>query len=43
MIVRAMNAYGLDSYIRISVGRPEENRRFIAALKEVMAELDEER
>jgi histidinol-phosphate aminotransferase len=43
VIVRAMNAYGLDRYIRISVGRPEENRRFIAALKEVMAELDEDR
>ena len=40
VIVRAMNAYGLDNYIRISVGRPGENRRFIAALREVMAELE---
>ncbi len=41
VIVRAMNAYGLDNYIRISVGRPEENRRFLDALKEVMDELKE--
>jgi len=34
-----MNAYGLDNYIRISVGRPEENQRFLAALKEVLEEL----
>jgi histidinol-phosphate/aromatic aminotransferase/cobyric acid decarboxylase-like protein len=34
-----MNAYGLDNYIRISVGRPEENQRFLAALREVMAEM----
>lgn len=40
VIVRAMNAYGLDDYIRISVGRPEENQRFLAALREVMAELE---
>ena len=39
VIVRAMNAYGLDQYIRISVGRAEENERFLATLKEVMAEL----
>lgn len=39
VIVRAMNAYGLDNYIRISVGRPEENQRFITALKEVLEEL----
>jgi histidinol-phosphate aminotransferase len=40
VIVRAMNAYGLDDYIRISVGRPEENQRFLTALREVMAELE---
>jgi histidinol-phosphate aminotransferase len=39
VIVRAMNSYGLNSYIRISVGRPEENRRFVDNLKEVLAEL----
>jgi histidinol-phosphate aminotransferase len=40
VIVRAMNAYGLDNYIRISVGRPEENQRFLTALREVMTELE---
>jgi histidinol-phosphate aminotransferase len=40
VIVRAMNSYGLDNYIRISVGRPEENQRFVETLKEVMAELE---
>lgn len=40
VIVRAMNSYGLDNYIRISVGRPEENQRFVDTLKEVMAELE---
>ncbi len=39
VIVRAMNSYGLDSYIRISVGCPEENQRFIDTFKEVLAEL----
>ena len=39
VIVRAMNSYGLDNYIRISVGRPEENQRFIVALKAVLSEL----
>jgi histidinol-phosphate aminotransferase len=41
VIIRAMNAYGLDDHIRISVGRPEENQRFIVALKEVLEELKE--
>ncbi|MCG6915946.1 MAG: histidinol-phosphate transaminase [Deltaproteobacteria bacterium] len=40
VIVRAMNSYGLDNYIRISVGRPEENQRFVDTLAEVMAELE---
>jgi histidinol-phosphate aminotransferase len=39
VIVRAMNAYGLNKYIRVSVGRPEENKRFIEEFKEVMEEL----
>ena len=38
VIVRAMSAYGYPEYIRINVGRPEENRRFIAALDHVIAE-----
>jgi histidinol-phosphate aminotransferase len=40
VIVRAMNSYGLDNCIRISVGRPEENERFVKSLKEVLAELE---
>ena len=37
VIVRAMNAYGYPSYIRINVGLPEENQRFIATLDRVIA------
>jgi histidinol-phosphate aminotransferase len=40
VIVRAMNAYGLDKYIRISVGRQEENQKFVESLKEVLTELE---
>jgi histidinol-phosphate aminotransferase len=36
VIVRAMNAYGYPTHIRVTVGLPEENRRFIEALKEVL-------
>ncbi len=37
VIVRAMDAYGLPDYIRINVGLPEENERFIKTLKKVLA------
>jgi len=43
VIVRAMHSYGLPNYIRISVGRPEENQRFIKALREVMEELQSDK
>ena len=36
VIVRPMNGYGLPRHVRISVGLPEENRRLIAALHEVL-------
>ncbi|MEJ2724180.1 MAG: histidinol-phosphate transaminase [Deltaproteobacteria bacterium] len=36
VIVRAMDAYGLDDYIRINVGLPEENERFVAALRDTL-------
>jgi histidinol-phosphate aminotransferase len=36
VIVRAMNGYGYPRHVRISVGLPEENRRLIAMLAEVM-------
>ena len=36
VIVRAMNGYGYPHHVRISVGLPEENRRLIAALGEMI-------
>jgi histidinol-phosphate aminotransferase len=36
VIVRPMHGYGYPRHVRISVGLPEENRRLIAALSEVM-------
>ncbi len=36
VIVRAMDSYGLPEYIRINVGLPEENERFITTLKKVL-------
>lgn len=37
VIVRAMSSYGFPNYIRINAGLPEENRRFLAALDNVLA------
>jgi len=39
VIVRAMDSYGLPDYIRVCVGLPEENRRFIQALRLVVTGL----
>jgi len=39
VIVRAMTAYGYPNYLRVNVGLPEENRRFVKALGEVLQEL----
>ena len=36
IIVRAMNGYKLPAWIRVSVGTPSENERFIAALGRVL-------
>lgn len=36
VIVRAMDSYGLAKYIRVTVGLPEENERFITSLQEVL-------
>ena len=38
VIVRAMTAYGYPEFIRVTVGLPEENTRFLAALEETLAE-----
>ncbi|MCL4557734.1 MAG: histidinol-phosphate transaminase [Deltaproteobacteria bacterium] len=36
VIVRDMTSYGLESYIRINVGTPYENRKFVRELKGIM-------
>lgn len=36
VIVRSMVSYGFPQYIRVNVGLPEENERFIAALKNIL-------
>jgi histidinol-phosphate aminotransferase len=36
VIVRSMESYGLPGFIRINVGLPEENERFLNALKKVL-------
>ena len=40
VIVRSMVSFGFPDYIRINVGLPEENRRFISALRDVLGEQD---
>jgi len=41
VIIRPMNSYGMDRYIRINAGLPEENERFIKALADTLQELPE--
>ncbi len=36
VIVRSMDSYGLDAYIRVNVGLPVENERFIQSLKKIL-------
>ncbi len=36
VIVRSMESFGLNEYIRINVGLPEENKRFITTLEKVL-------
>jgi histidinol-phosphate aminotransferase len=38
VIVRPMAMYGLPEWLRVSIGLPEENERFISALKVALAE-----
>jgi histidinol-phosphate aminotransferase len=38
VIVRSMQGFGLGEYIRVTVGLPEENRRFIEAFREVVSQ-----
>jgi len=37
VIVRSMESFGLNDYIRINVGLPEENERFITTLEKVLS------
>ena len=37
VIVRSMESYGLNDYIRINVGLPEENERFISARDKILS------
>ena len=37
VIVRPVDNYGLPGYLRISIGLPEENQRFLQALDKVLA------
>lgn len=39
VIVRAMGSYGLERFIRVTVGLPEENKRFVLSLREVLEEV----
>jgi histidinol-phosphate aminotransferase len=39
VIIRSMDSYDLEQYIRVNVGLPEENERFITALKKVLKNL----
>ncbi len=36
IIVREMSAWGLNNYMRVTIGREEENRRFIQTLKKIL-------
>jgi histidinol-phosphate aminotransferase len=38
MVVRWMGAYGLPEYVRVTLGRLEENRRFVELLKRILNE-----
>jgi histidinol-phosphate aminotransferase len=38
VIIRAMTAYGYPHYVRITVGKAEENQRLVTALAQVLAE-----
>ncbi|MBI9076510.1 MAG: histidinol-phosphate transaminase [Desulfatibacillum sp.] len=39
VIIRPLGSYGFDNHIRVTVGLPHENERFVRAFKEVMAAL----
>ncbi|MCF7811904.1 histidinol-phosphate transaminase [bacterium] len=40
VVVRPVDGYGLPEYIRVSIGLPDENRRFFSSLEGVIQELN---
>lgn len=40
VIVRSMSAYGFDTFIRVTVGTEEENKRFVKTLADCLVELN---
>jgi len=40
VIVRDMNAWGIENYIRVTIGTPGENKRFLKALKFVLKKIN---
>jgi histidinol-phosphate aminotransferase len=40
VIIRSMASYGMERFIRVNAGLPEENRRFVRTLGLVLAEMD---
>ena len=39
VIIRSMASYGMERFIRVTAGLPEENSRFIGAFREVLAQM----
>jgi histidinol-phosphate aminotransferase len=38
VIVRPLTGYGLNNHIRVTVGLPEENRKFLSAIQQTLSE-----
>lgn len=42
VIIRPMDKFSLPTHLRVTVGLPEENQRFIATIREVLADMEAE-
>lgn len=40
VIVRSMKAYGLDTFIRVTIGKPNQNRKFVSELKQLIQTME---
>lgn len=40
VITRTGDIFGLDNFLRISIGKPEENRKLVSALEKVLSQVD---